>query len=205
MRIRKRSATASKVELLNFPRRRTSRSEIMERTSSHLIKLTVATPPSGGTRRTWERMPLSRLVIGNTISKPAGLRLKRSWEITKQGRVPFCSCPRTGSRSISQTSPRSASTNANHSPAHRPWSHPKLCALLVLPPIPPAFPATWRNQHLSPPGSIGNGSPQPLFPERFALVLSAVPLIPSICAKLVYLSEPSNWTPDFPPRRCVTD
>src|SRR5262245_31014218 len=54
-------------------------------------------------------MPLACVVNGRTITSSAPLLLKRSSETTSTGRLPDCSCPRTGSRSASQRSPRRGS------------------------------------------------------------------------------------------------
>jgi hypothetical protein len=83
-----------------------------DRTPSHRIAVRLLTPPSGGETGTW--LGTSRIVevIGRTMARPAGPRLKRSSETTRTGRRPACSCPRVGLRSASQTSPRAGALTA---------------------------------------------------------------------------------------------
>src|SRR5829696_3828029 len=44
-------------------------------------------------------------VMGATMYRPLGTRLKESFEMTRAGRMPPCSRPTRGSKSTSQTSP----------------------------------------------------------------------------------------------------
>src|SRR5215203_1499393 len=51
-------------------------------------------------------IPRYVLVSGTRIQKVCGVRLNRSVEMTRPGRTPPCSCPRTGSNVTLHTSPR---------------------------------------------------------------------------------------------------
>lgn len=73
------------------------------RYGSHMAKLEVRRPPSGGSTRTCRGVPRSVRVKGTA-------RMRSPWlnslgDATSTGRLPACSRPAVGSRSASQTSP----------------------------------------------------------------------------------------------------
>src|SRR5882762_2790275 len=105
-RIRNRSSTAAKVRGETLPKRLTSLSFETDLMSSHLTKLVIDKPPSGGSILTWNGIPLTFEVIGSSTIRSAGPLLNASTETTNAGRLPACSCPLVGSRLTNQISPR---------------------------------------------------------------------------------------------------
>src|SRR5579884_2478703 len=87
-----------------------NRTFAIDRMASHIMKLVCRTPPSGEVTSTCQGMPRARVVTGRTTTRPAGPELKRSADITITGLRPACSCPRVGSKSTNQISPRTGET-----------------------------------------------------------------------------------------------
>ncbi len=87
----------------------TRRSVEIERMASHKAHEVSLRPPSGGSTRTRNGIRCrSTVVNGTTTINPAGPLLNWSVEMIRAGRWRPCSCPRTGSKSANQISPRPA-------------------------------------------------------------------------------------------------
>jgi hypothetical protein len=84
-----------------------NRSFETERTASQSAHDVSRSPPSGGSMRTRSGIRARSVVVsGMTITRPAGPLLNWSFEMMSAGRWRPCSWPRTGSKSVSQISPR---------------------------------------------------------------------------------------------------
>lgn len=175
-----RSSTSASVASLSRPQCRPMRSFATERMSSHFMKLRDFRPPSGGSTRTWNGTPFDFVVNGRMTNRSAGPLLKRSADNIKAGRRPACSCPRTGSRSTVQTSPRRGTL------IRRPQGRPsKLCptphALQVLPPMLSGPRVDGRMPHCLLPEMLGVSTFQRRGREYLALAARTLPRALSAC------------------------
>ena len=105
-RRRSLSSIAAAVSGLTRPIRAPRRSSDAERTCSTSTKLRCSRFASGGSMATCCGVDAPERVSGQITTRSIRLRFRRSTDTTTAGLLPPCSCPRTGSRSAHQTSPR---------------------------------------------------------------------------------------------------